>query len=69
MIRSYKRVRPTLGARAWVDPSAQVIGDVELGDDSSVWMNAVVRGDIHSIRIGARIRAIIKDNDLHGTRF
>jgi carbonic anhydrase/acetyltransferase-like protein (isoleucine patch superfamily) len=54
MIRSYKDIRPTLGARAWVDPSAQVIGDVELGEDSSVWMNAVVRGDVNGIRIGPR---------------
>ena len=60
MIRSYKRVRPTLGARAWVDPSAQVIGDVELGEDASVWMNAVVRGDVNRIRIGAR--ANVQDN-------
>jgi gamma-carbonic anhydrase len=54
MIRSYKEIRPRLGARAWVDPSAQVIGDVELGEDASVWMNTVVRGDVNRIRIGAR---------------
>ena len=60
MIRSYKGVRPTLGARAWVDSSAQVIGDVELGQDSSVWMNAVVRGDVNRIRIGPR--ANVQDN-------
>jgi carbonic anhydrase/acetyltransferase-like protein (isoleucine patch superfamily) len=39
---------------AYVDDSAQVIGDVEIGAESSVWMNAVVRGDVHWIRIGAR---------------
>jgi len=38
----------------YVDVSAQVIGDVVLGDQASVWMNAVVRGDVNSIRIGAR---------------
>jgi carbonic anhydrase/acetyltransferase-like protein (isoleucine patch superfamily) len=38
----------------FVDVSAQVIGDVEIGAESSVWMNAVVRGDVHRIRIGAR---------------
>ena len=43
MIRAYKGIRPTLGLRAWVDSSAQVIGAVELGEDSSVWMNTVVR--------------------------
>src|SRR6185369_6062891 len=53
MIRSYKGIWPKLGERVYVDESAQVIGDVELGDHSSVWMNAVIRGDVHSIRIGA----------------
>lgn len=38
----------------YVDPSAQVIGDVILGDQASIWMNAVVRGDVNSIRIGAK---------------
>ena len=41
-------------ASCYVDPSAQVIGDVVLGEHASVWMNAVVRGDVNSIRIGAR---------------
>jgi len=54
MLRPYKAVLPKLGARAWVDASAQVIGDVELGDDASVWMGSVVRGDVNRIRIGAR---------------
>jgi carbonic anhydrase/acetyltransferase-like protein (isoleucine patch superfamily) len=53
MIRPYKGITPKLGERVYVDESAQVIGDVELGDHASVWMNAVVRGDVHSIRIGA----------------
>jgi len=53
MLRPYKGISPRLGQRVYVDPSAQVIGDVELGDHSSVWMNAVIRGDVHSIRIGA----------------
>ena len=52
MIRPYQGVWPKLGERVYVDASAQVIGDVELGDHASVWMNAVVRGDVHSIRIG-----------------
>jgi carbonic anhydrase/acetyltransferase-like protein (isoleucine patch superfamily) len=54
MIRAYKEMSPRLGARAWVDPSAQVIGDVELGEDAGVWMNTVVRGDVNRIRVGAR---------------
>jgi carbonic anhydrase/acetyltransferase-like protein (isoleucine patch superfamily) len=53
MIRSYKGITPKLGERVYVDESAQVIGDVELGDHASVWMCAVIRGDVHSIRIGA----------------
>lgn len=60
MIRRYKGIEPRIGARAYVDVSAQVIGDVELGDDASVWMNAVVRGDVNRIRIGARSN--VQDN-------
>jgi carbonic anhydrase/acetyltransferase-like protein (isoleucine patch superfamily) len=52
MLRPYKGIWPKLGERVFVDVSAQVIGDVELGDHASVWMNAVIRGDVHSIRIG-----------------
>ncbi len=54
MIRSYMGMRPEIAADCYVDPSAQVIGDVVLGARASVWMNAVVRGDVHSIRIGSR---------------
>ena len=53
MIRSYKGISPKLGERVYVDEAAQVIGDVELGDHASVWMCAVLRGDVHSIRVGA----------------
>jgi len=53
VIRPFKGIWPKLGERVYVDVSAQVIGDVELGDHASVWMNAVIRGDVHSIRIGA----------------
>ena len=60
MIRSYKGIKPVLGARAFVDASAQVIGAVELGDDASVWMNTVVRGDVNRIRLGARTN--VQDN-------
>ncbi len=54
MLRPYKGVTPRVHATAFVDVSAQVIGDVEIGEESSVWMNAVVRGDVHWIRIGDR---------------
>ena len=53
MIRSYQGKRPVVHATCYVDASAQVIGDVELGENASVWMNAVVRGDVNRIRIGA----------------
>jgi carbonic anhydrase/acetyltransferase-like protein (isoleucine patch superfamily) len=52
MIRPYHGLAPVIAAGTYIDPSAQVIGDVHLGPHSSIWMNAVVRGDTHSIRIG-----------------
>lgn len=53
-IRSFETQRPRLARGAYVDASALVIGDVELGEDSSVWPMAVIRGDVNRIRIGAR---------------
>jgi len=53
-VRSFKGIVPTLGARAYVDPAATVIGDVVLGDDVSIWPGAVLRGDVNYIRVGAR---------------
>jgi carbonic anhydrase/acetyltransferase-like protein (isoleucine patch superfamily) len=53
MLRSYQGRRPILAPSAYVDPSAQVLGDVTLGENSSIWMNAVVRGDVNTITIGA----------------
>ena len=53
MIRSYQGRMPTIPASCYVDQSAQVLGDVTLGENTSVWMNAVLRGDVHSIRVGA----------------
>jgi carbonic anhydrase/acetyltransferase-like protein (isoleucine patch superfamily) len=60
MLRSYKGILPKVGLGVYVDASAQVIGDVVLGDHASVWMNAVLRGDVHSIRIGSHSN--IQDN-------
>src|SRR3982750_619306 len=51
MIRSYRGVLPKVAASAYIDPSAQVIGDVVVGERSSIWPNATVRGDVDSIRI------------------
>jgi len=53
MIRSYQGLTPQFPASCYVDLSAQLIGDVTLGENSSVWMNAVLRGDVNSIRVGA----------------
>ena len=54
MLRSFKNHRPTVDPSAYVDQSAQVIGDVHIGAESSVWMNVVIRGDVNQIRIGKR---------------
>ncbi len=51
-ISSYLSSTPALGSRVYLHPSCQVIGDVKLGDDSSVWCNAVLRGDVNRIVIG-----------------
>ena len=53
-IRTYQDHTPKLGERVFVDPSAVLIGDIEIGADSSVWPLTVIRGDMHRIRIGSR---------------
>ncbi len=53
MIRSYKGITPTIPSSCYVDESAQVIGDVVLAENVSVWAAVVLRGDVNSIRIGA----------------
>ena len=54
MLRPYRGQFPRVDPTAFVDASAQVIGDVEIGEESSVWMCAVIRGDVHWIRVGRR---------------
>ncbi|NLO80965.1 MAG: gamma carbonic anhydrase family protein [Xanthomonadaceae bacterium] len=54
MIRSFQGIHPTIAASAYVDESAVVIGDVTIGEQSSIWPLAVIRGDVNRIRIGAR---------------
>jgi carbonic anhydrase/acetyltransferase-like protein (isoleucine patch superfamily) len=51
-IRGYRGIMPKVAATAYIDPSAQVIGDVVVGERSSIWPNTTVRGDVHYIRIG-----------------
>ena len=68
MIRPYQGKLPVVPESCYVDVSAQVIGDVEMGEHSSVWMNAVVRGDVNSIRIGSNSN--VQDCAvLHGMRY
>ena len=52
MLRGYQGKFPQVGTEVFIDDSAQVIGDVVIGDHSSVWFNTVVRGDVYYIRIG-----------------
>jgi gamma-carbonic anhydrase len=52
MIRGYKDKFPKIGPGVFIEESAQIIGDVEIGANSSVWFNSVVRGDVYYIRIG-----------------
>ncbi len=53
-VRTYQGTTPKLGNAVFIDPTAVVLGDVELGDDVSVWPLTVIRGDMHRIRIGNR---------------
>jgi gamma-carbonic anhydrase len=73
MLRPFRSVLPSVHPTAYIDQSAQVIGDVEIGAESSVWMNVVIRGDVNLIRVGARTN--IQDGtvihvmrDTHATR-
>jgi carbonic anhydrase/acetyltransferase-like protein (isoleucine patch superfamily) len=54
MLRPHRGRLPVVDPTAYVDASAQIIGDVRIAADSSVWMNVVIRGDVNSIRIGQR---------------
>ena len=53
-VHPYNGTWPKIHDSAFIAPGAQIIGDVEIGPESSVWFNCVVRGDVHHIRIGAR---------------
>ena len=54
MLHSYKDTSPKLGTNTWVAPSADIIGDVTCGEDCSFWFGAIVRADVHYIKIGSR---------------
>ncbi len=70
-IRTFEQHTPRIHPTAFIDDTAVVIGDVEIGEDSSVWPTCVIRGDIQSIRIGARTS--IQDGTIvhvtHDSRF
>ena len=66
MIRPFRGVHPQIHPTAYVDPSAQVIGDVHLGEEASIWCNCTVRGDMYYIRIGDRSN--VQDNSVIHTR-
>ena len=53
-IRSYKGIRPQLGNRVYVDSTSVLVGDIRIGDDSSIWPLVVARGDVNHIHIGER---------------
>jgi carbonic anhydrase/acetyltransferase-like protein (isoleucine patch superfamily) len=62
MIRSFQGKTPQIHETAFVEESAQVIGDVVIGPHSSVWFNTTLRGDVHYIRIGSHTN--IQDNSV-----
>jgi carbonic anhydrase/acetyltransferase-like protein (isoleucine patch superfamily) len=59
-LHSYRGISPTIGQRVFIAEGAQIIGKVTLADDANIWFNAVLRGDIQPIRVGARSN--IQDN-------
>jgi carbonic anhydrase/acetyltransferase-like protein (isoleucine patch superfamily) len=62
MIFRYKQYSPATGSGTFIAPGADVIGNVTIGSDSSIWFNVTVRGDVHFIRIGSRTN--IQDNSI-----
>ena len=62
MIRAYRGIVPKIAASAYIDQSAQVIGDVVVGERSSIWPNVTARGDVNVIRIGEETN--IQDNSV-----
>jgi carbonic anhydrase/acetyltransferase-like protein (isoleucine patch superfamily) len=62
MLRSYRGILPKIAPSAYVDPSAQLIGDITVGERSSVWPGVAARGDVHWIRIGEESN--VQDNSV-----
>ena len=55
MILNYKNYKPEIGKNSFIAKSADVIGDVKMGENCSIWFGCVIRGDVHAIRIGDRV--------------
>ena len=55
LILSVKGIMPAMGTNCFIAPNATIVGDVIMGDDCSVWFNAVIRGDVNSIRMGNKV--------------
>lgn len=55
MLYDFKEYSPKVGKSSWIAPSADVVGDVEIGEECSIWFGTVVRGDVHYIKIGDRV--------------
>ncbi len=67
MLIAYRGIEPKIHSTVFIEDSARIIGDVEIGEQSSIWFNAVVRGDVNYIRIGKRTN--VQDNStLHVTK-
>ena len=72
LLMPFKNILPRIGKNVFIAPNAPVIGDVEIGDDSSIWFNCVLRGDVNDIKIGRRTNiqdgtVIHVSNSLQGT--
>jgi len=68
MLHKFKGILPSIKQRSWIAPSADVIGEVSVGEDCSIWFGSVVRGDVNTITIGDRVN--IQDlSMIHVTHF
>ena len=55
LIKKVRGFKPKIGKNVFLAENATIVGDVEIGDDCSIWFNAVLRGDVNSIRIGNKV--------------
>ena len=55
MIYEYKNLKPKIGKNTWYAPSSDIIGDVTIGEDSSIWFGTIIRGDVHYIKMGNKV--------------